>query len=778
MTKVSIGVTVHAEPERLRETLACLTAHTDASAEIILLPDGPDAATARALRQLRHYQQLGSVEPRGASACFNRLVGSSAKADVVVLLESGGLVGPQWLDRLLEALFADPKHGLTGPSTNRAWNEQRVFATALGTVEDVVMRSALTRQQFGRQWRTLEPLHSLADFCYAVRSEVIGAVGDADEGYGVGPCWEMDYNVRAARAGFVGVWAMSAYVYRAPFTVRRSRDEARWFPASRRRYQDKFCALRLRNERSDYEPHCRGEACEHFAPRELVEIRRGHKATCSISSSAPAPLVSCVMPTRGRIDFVLQSIRYFQRQVGPPAELLILDDGPIDLSSRLPADSRIRYLRTPVESIGAKRNRGVQLARGRYIAHWDDDDWYAPTRLATQLAPLIDGSADICGFTESVFFVLAAWEFWRVTPALHRRLFVQDVHGGTLVYDRRLWKDGARYPALSLAEDAHFLRQVTRRGARLARVSGEREFIYLRHGENSWRFSCGAYIDPRGWLRVSEPDVLSPDRGFYESRRDPLAAVSGMGSPLVSCIMPTANRRSFAARAIEYFLRQDYPATELVILDDGEDAIVDLIPLDPRIRYERLPNRLILGAKRNAACETARGELILHWDDDDWMAADRITRQASALVRSPVADVCGLQELLYYAPSVRTSWRYRHRANARPWVAGNTMCYRKRAWQRKSFPLVAEGEDTRFVWSLERRQVLPLPDPSFFVGIAHPRNTSAGRARGSAWSAIDSKIIRALLGADMPFYDALEAPGAPDAGRHVLPHGGSRERMG
>ena len=30
----------------------------------------------------------------------------------------------------------------------------------------------------------------------------VPAIGGADESYGLGPCWEMDYNIRAARAGF------------------------------------------------------------------------------------------------------------------------------------------------------------------------------------------------------------------------------------------------------------------------------------------------------------------------------------------------------------------------------------------------------------------------------------------------------------------------------------------------------------------------------------------------------------------------------------------------
>jgi glycosyltransferase involved in cell wall biosynthesis len=755
MTAVSIGIPVNEDPARLLSTLASLAKHSSPDTEIILLPDGPDAAMTRALAGLPDYRQSGTSDPRGPPACFNRLA-RLAKADVVVLLESGALVGPEWLERLLKALAAQPTHGLAGPSTNRAWNEQAVAPAARGTTEDVTARAAELAHRFAHQWRTLAPLHSLADFCYAVRREVYATIGEADEGYGLGPCWEMDYNIRAARAGYVGIWAQSAYVYRSVFTRRRAHNEAKLFEASRRRYQDKFCGLRLRAERADYEPHCRGDSCEHFAPRELIQIRRTAESPVVVRAVEAAPLVSCIMPTRGRIDFVLQSIRYFQRQTISTTELLILDDGPLDLASRMPFDSRIRYLRSaPGQSIGVKRNQGVESARGRFIAHWDDDDWYAPTRLETQIAPLAAGTADISGLISGTFLVLPSWQFWKVTAALHRRLFVGDVHGGTLVYDRRVWDRGTRYPDSSLAEDAAFLREALRRQARLTRLLGDREFIYIRHEGNSWQFRCGSYLDSAGWVPVGEPEQLGEDRDFYRSRSVAAQGTAGSGRPLVSCIMPTANRRRFVAHAVEYFLKQDYPAAELVVVDDGTDAVADLMPADARVRYQHLERPTLLGSKRNLACEMARGDLILHWDDDDWMAPDRIARQAEVFYNS-AAEVSGLSELFFYSPVSREAWRYRYRPMGKPWVAGNTMCYRKGIWRKAPFAAVAEGEDTRFVWSLRSSQVSALNDPSFFIGIVHDSNTAPKRRHDPSWTAVDPTPLRALMGSDIAFYDSLE----------------------
>ena len=56
---------------------------------------------------------------------------------------------------------------------------------------------------------------------------------------------------------------------------------------------------------------------------------------------------------------------------------------------------------------------------------------------------------------------------------------------------------------------------------------------------------------------------------------------------VVSCIMPTADRRRFVPRAIAQFLQQDYANRELIVLDDGAEPVEDLVPDDPRVRYVR-----------------------------------------------------------------------------------------------------------------------------------------------------------------------------------------------
>lgn len=766
MTSVCIGVHVYEDPLRLRATLESLSANTSTPYSLILLPDGPDRATANELTRLSHFPQSPSQQAVGAAASFNRLA-SNSDAEVVILLESGSVVGRSWLDGILSALGADSSHGIAGPSTNHCWNEQCLAQggvsvnPATATLADVNRVADSIRQRFGSATRYLEPLHSLADFCYAVRHDVIQCLGAADEAYGLGPCWEMDYNIRAARAGFRGVWACGSYVHRAAFGRRRAREETRRFDFSKQRYQDKFCALHLRHLSSTYEAHCKGDACEHFAPADLIQIRNTPTASFTIPTRVslqvenPVPLVSCIMVTSNRPEFVQQSILFFQRQTYPNRELLILDDSTVeDLTLLISGDERIRYFRLPNKlSIGAKRNRGCELARGTFIAQWDDDDWYAPDRLRAQIEPLLSGTAQISALSAGVFLDLNRWQFWRVTPDLHRCMFVGDVHGGTLVYLRSVFDRGVRYPDRSIAEDAWFLWHAAQHGARVKKVNGDDLFVYIRHAASSWVFRCGEFVDPKGWLRVESPAALEGDIDFYRRHSSAAPACSPPSDqPLVSCIMPTANRRGFVRHAIEFFQRQDYENRELLVLDDGTDSVSDLMPDDARVRYVPLHDRASLGAKRNHGCRLAAGDFILHWDDDDWMSPSRISIQIQALRSRPDIDICGLSQLYFYEPARGSAWLYTHPPGSRAWLSGNTLCYRKSLWKNHAFPEINEGEDTLFVWSLNERQMLALKDPTFFVATVHGHNTSSKRTYTPGWNSIPQDIIASLIGEQFEAY--------------------------
>ena len=232
-----------------------------------------------------------------------------------------------------------------------------------------------------------------------------------------------------------------------------------------------------------------------------------------------------------------------------------------------------------------------------------------------------------------------------------------------------------------------------------------------------------------------------------------------MTSPLVSCIMPTHNRRRFVPLAVRYFLRQAYEPRELIVVDDGDDPVADLMPQDPRVRYVRLDRRHTVGVKRNSACRLARGELIAHWDDDDWMADWRLTYQVGQLLERD-ADLCGLDRLLFLDDRQGQAWQYVYPRSGKPWLAGGTLCYRREFWQRNQFPDLDVGEDNRFVWSGAARRLLALPDNSFYVAMIHDGNTSPKRTHGIRWQRHPIEPLRKMLGNQWAAYVEGDASAA------------------
>jgi glycosyltransferase involved in cell wall biosynthesis len=730
MNKFCIGVPIYAEPERFLATLASIRSNTGDDFQLVLLPDGPDRDTQDALAGLTDLAQLASAEPRGGAACFNRLAQYS-DADFIVFLESGALVGPCWLDHLQSALDKDSHNGLAGPSTNRSWNEQATFSSAQPPPNDVFAAALDVIRRFGASVRTLEPLYSLADFCYVVRREVVEAIGLADEGYGLGPCWEMDYNIRAARAGWHGVWACAAYVHRAPFPIRRQGDEARLFESSKRRYQDKFCGARLRGGKSDYRAHCRGDACPNFAPANLIRITNPASPNLPLPPGPPAqpptgnveisneePLVSCIMPTCDRLQFVLEAVRGFSRQDYPNLELVIVDDGVNPVAPVLASDLHLRIIRLAEKrNVGAKRNIACDSARGEFIAHWDDDDWYPADRIRRQVAALRANQVEICGTSTLYYHDSATGQAWRYQYQNAGRRWVG---GNTLAY-RKSWWVNHHFPEIQVGEDCRFVWAAP--GEVVCDLAAPDLCVSRIHPGNTspkhvtgscWRACPVAELEQllgAEWLQFVSVGACAP----VETR------------PLVSCIMPTFNRRPFLPLALESFSLQDYPARELIVVDDGTDVVRDVVEGAAGVRYLRLRARASIGEKRNLACAAAQGAIIAHWDDDDWYAPNRLRHQIAPLL-SGQADLTGLENsYLLELPEVRF-WLTRAGLHSRMFtgdVHGGTLVYWKRLISEGlSYPAISLAEDAGFIYAAlrARKRLLRLPNNGVFVYVRHGRN--------------------------------------------------------
>jgi predicted O-methyltransferase YrrM len=227
--------------------------------------------------------------------------------------------------------------------------------------------------------------------------------------------------------------------------------------------------------------------------------------------------------------------------------------------------------------------------------------------------------------------------------------------------------------------------------------------------------------------------------------------------PLVSCVLPTFDRPGLVAQAVELFLRQDYEPRELIVVDDGTRSVANLLPSDDRIRHLRLGERRTIGAKRNAGCAAAEGELIANWDDDDWVAPRRVTAQVEALQRG-AGDVCGLNRILYYEPATDRAWRYVYPWDPQSWASDGTLVFTRELWHRNPFPDASTAIDLRFLRAGRFRRLVPLEDETVYVGMIHSGNTSRKHTRQSVWHPVPAKQIHALLGDDLTVYAPAASP--------------------
>lgn len=104
-----------------------------------------------------------------------------------------------------------------------------------------------------------------------------------------------------------------------------------------------------------------------------------------------SPKITVLLPVYNGAADVEQAVLSILAQTYTDFELLIINDGSKDNSAEILArlhDPRIRLVHQENMGLAATLNRGIALARGRYIARQDQDDLSLPTRLDKQWAYL------------------------------------------------------------------------------------------------------------------------------------------------------------------------------------------------------------------------------------------------------------------------------------------------------------------------------------------------------------------------------------------------------
>ncbi|HKO62850.1 MAG TPA: glycosyltransferase family 2 protein [Pyrinomonadaceae bacterium] len=116
-------------------------------------------------------------------------------------------------------------------------------------------------------------------------------------------------------------------------------------------------------------------------------------------------LVSIIIPTYNRAEFVVEAIRSAKAQTYPLKQIIVVDDGSSDeTAQRVAQVEGVHYIYQENRGQGAARNHGLRHAEGEYIASLDSDDLWNADFLSRSVECL-----DALGLD----FVFTNWVKWK-----------------------------------------------------------------------------------------------------------------------------------------------------------------------------------------------------------------------------------------------------------------------------------------------------------------------------------------------------------------------------
>ncbi|MBQ0721059.1 MAG: glycosyltransferase family 2 protein [Gammaproteobacteria bacterium] len=107
-----------------------------------------------------------------------------------------------------------------------------------------------------------------------------------------------------------------------------------------------------------------------------------------------------------------------------------------------------------------------------------------------------------------------------------------------------------------------------------------------------------------------------------------------MTSPLVTVVIPSHNHEKYLTEAINSVLAQNYPAIELIVIDDGSTdrspQIIQALQQHGNFTYIRNQNKGLIATLKQALA-IAEGEFFCQLASDDYLSSDSISRRVEKL---------------------------------------------------------------------------------------------------------------------------------------------------
>ncbi len=285
-----------------------------------------------------------------------------------------------------------------------------------------------------------------------------------------------------------------------------------------------------------------GEALLTAEIEQLVEARPDRQMKTDVGSGRgqAAPLFTLVLATYGRSEVLGPMLASLAAQTRRDFELVVVDQNPDDrvvpmLEPIRQAGIAVSHLRASAPNLSAARNRGIEEARGDWVAFPDDDCWYETDCLA-RVATAIDERPQVDGWvaewvevgsTETTLkqpFEAAVFRAFRGGDASSITLFlrtesVREIAG----FDTRIGV-GRYYGA---GEETDLMIRLLDHGAAIQRLPAAR--VHHHHSDEKPQLS-----------RVALQGVRKRERGvgalYAKHQLRPLVIARGLVAPVVRAL--------------------------------------------------------------------------------------------------------------------------------------------------------------------------------------------------------------------------------------------------
>jgi GT2 family glycosyltransferase len=129
--------------------------------------------------------------------------------------------------------------------------------------------------------------------------------------------------------------------------------------------------------------------------------------------------------------------------------------------------------------------------------------------------------------------------------------------------------------------------------------------------------------------------------------------------PRVSAVIPNWNRKNDLKEALEAIKAQTYPIEEIIIVDNNSsDGTREMVEEEyPEVQFIQSPHNIVIQAL-NIGAKTARGDIILHQDNDGVLEPEAVEKMIGVFASDPSIAVVHCENLYYDSGEVYDPLRW------------------------------------------------------------------------------------------------------------------------